>query len=99
VGTGIGSAAPTPRRAPAAEEFLAGVLTERGMWDQPGELEGPVADRFGALVAAAAVPIDDVRGTAGYRTHALKVMARRALSWAWHDYAGGPGRQPAERAG
>ncbi len=94
VGTGIGSAAPTPRRAPAAEEFLAGVLTERGLWDQPGQLEDAVAGRFAALVAAAAEPIDDVRGTAGYRTHALKVMARRALRWAWHDYTGGHRRQP-----
>lgn len=103
VGTGIGSAAPTPRRAPAAEEFLAGALTERGLWDQPGELEDAVADRFAALVAAAADPIDDVRGTAGYRTHALKVMARRALRWAWHDYTGRHWRQPDqpgdERAG
>jgi CO/xanthine dehydrogenase FAD-binding subunit len=94
VGTGIGSAAPTPRRAPAAEEFLAGVLTERGLWDQPGELEDAVGDRFAALVAAAADPIDDVRGTSRYRTHALKVMARRALRWAWHDYTGGHWRQP-----
>jgi CO/xanthine dehydrogenase FAD-binding subunit len=99
VGTGIGSAAPTPRRAPAAEEFLAGVLTEGGLWDQPGELEDAVADRFAALVAAAADPIDDVRGTAGYRTHALKVMARRALGWAWRDYTGRPWRQPGQPGG
>jgi CO/xanthine dehydrogenase FAD-binding subunit len=97
VGTGIGSAAPTPRRAPAAEEFLAGVLTERGMWEHPGQLDDEVADRFAGLVAAAADPIDDVRGTAGYRTHALKVMARRALSWAWHDYTGPAGYR--ERTG
>jgi CO/xanthine dehydrogenase FAD-binding subunit len=69
----IGSAAATPRRAPAAEEFLAGI----------GEIsEGTVA-RFGELVAAAAEPIDDVRGTADYRRHALGVLARRMLSWAW----------------
>jgi CO/xanthine dehydrogenase FAD-binding subunit len=98
VGTGIGSAAPTPRRAPAAEEFLAGVLTERGLWDHPGELGDEVAGRFGALVAAAADPIDDVRGTSRYRTHTLKVMARRALGWAWHDYTGQPGEY-GERAG
>ena len=35
-----------------------------------------VATEFGRLVAAAASPIDDVRGTAAYRRHALAVMAR-----------------------
>ncbi|HTF53979.1 MAG TPA: xanthine dehydrogenase family protein subunit M, partial [Pseudonocardia sp.] len=42
--------------------------------------------RFGDLVASAASPIDDVRGSARYRAHALSVMARRALTWAWNDY-------------
>jgi CO/xanthine dehydrogenase FAD-binding subunit len=87
VGTGIGSAAPTPRRAPAAEEFLAGELD--GLWDSRGELPPATAARFGELVAGAAVPIDDVRGTARYRVHALSVMARRALTWAWADYRKG----------
>ena len=41
---------------------------------------------FGALVSAAAQPIDDVRGTAAYRRHALAVLARRTLTWAWKDY-------------
>ena len=87
VGTGIGSAAPTPRRAPAAEEFLAGELD--GLWDSRGELPPATAVRFGELVAGAAVPIDDVRGSARYRVHALSVMARRALTWAWADYRKG----------
>lgn len=89
-GTGIGSAAPTPLRATAAEEFLAREVD----WDGP--LDGAVAREFGALVAGTAVPIDDVRGTAGYRRHALSVMARRTLTWAWNDYrsghTGGTGR-------
>ena len=42
--------------------------------------------RFGELVAQAADPIDDVRGSAAYRRHALAVMARRTLGWAWSDY-------------
>ena len=87
VGTGIGSAAPTPRRAPEAEDFLAGELD--GLWDSRAELPAATAARFGELVAAAAAPIDDVRGTARYRVHALSVMARRALTWAWADYRKG----------
>jgi CO/xanthine dehydrogenase FAD-binding subunit len=37
------------------------------------------ADEFPALVAEAASPIDDVRGTAAYRRHALRVLTARAL--------------------
>ena len=77
VGTGIGSAGPTPLRATAAEEFAAGALP----WGEP--LPDRVAREFGALVATAARPIDDVRGSAAYRRHALSVLARRTLSWAW----------------
>jgi CO/xanthine dehydrogenase FAD-binding subunit len=36
-------------------------------------------DGFPALVASAASPIDDVRGTAVYRRHALRVLAARGL--------------------
>jgi CO/xanthine dehydrogenase FAD-binding subunit len=81
VGTGIGSAAPTPRRAVEAEEFAAAELP----WDSREALPAAVAQRFGELVAGAAVPIDDVRGTAAYRRHALSVLARRTLAWAWGE--------------
>ena len=86
VGTGIGSAAPTPRRAFEAEEFLAGELESAGLWDSRGELPYGLARAFGERVAAAADPIDDVRGSAAYRRHALSVMGRRAVTWAWNDY-------------
>ncbi|MEV6206667.1 FAD binding domain-containing protein [Kitasatospora sp. NPDC051914] len=87
VGTGIGSAAPTPRRAVEAEEYLQGVLAERGLWESGDLLGSEVVQRFGELVRAAASPIDDVRGTADYRKHALAVMARRTLTWTWNDYS------------
>ncbi|GAA3181775.1 FAD binding domain-containing protein [Blastococcus jejuensis] len=86
VGTGIGSAAPTPRRALEAEEFLAGELADAGLWDSRAELPDSLARAFGERVAAAAAPIDDVRGSAAYRRHSLSVMARRAVTWAWDDY-------------
>ncbi|KAB8192823.1 xanthine dehydrogenase family protein subunit M [Nonomuraea phyllanthi] len=82
VGTGIGSAAPTPRRALEAEELLAEELD----WTSP--LDPALVRRFGELCAAAAAPIDDVRGTAAYRVHAVGVMARRTLTWAWNDHLG-----------
>jgi CO/xanthine dehydrogenase FAD-binding subunit len=85
VGTGIGSAAPTPRRAREAEDFLAGELEAAGLWTSRGELPDTLARAFGERVAAAASPIDDVRGSAAYRRHSLAVMARRAVTWAWND--------------
>jgi CO/xanthine dehydrogenase FAD-binding subunit len=86
IGTGIGSAAPTPVAASEAEQFLAGVIEEQGLWDQPAPLGEAALRRFGELVAAAAKPIDDVRGTAAYRRQALAVMARRSFVWAWNEY-------------
>ena len=88
IGTGIGSAAPTPVTAGDAEGFLAGVLEEEGLWDRPAPVSESALKRFGALVAAAANPIDDVRGTAAYRRQALAVMARRSFVWAWNEYRG-----------
>jgi CO/xanthine dehydrogenase FAD-binding subunit len=81
----IGSAGPTPIRAREAEAFAAGVLEEEGLWEGRGPLADAALERFGALVAAAAAPIDDVRGSAAYRRHALAVLGRRTLSWAWEE--------------
>ncbi len=106
VGTGIGSAGPTPLRARAAEQMLEAELARP--WavmpgsgrpvsatnksgnpkealadaDASSRLNEDAARQFGALVAEAASPIDDVRGSAAYRRHALSVLARRTLSWA-----------------
>jgi CO/xanthine dehydrogenase FAD-binding subunit len=79
VGTCLGSAAPTPRRAREAEVQIEAALD----WDGHGPIDDGALQRFGELVAEAASPIDDQRGSAVYRRHALAVMARRTLTWAW----------------
>jgi CO/xanthine dehydrogenase FAD-binding subunit len=84
VGTGIGSAAPTPVRAPEAEAFAAAQLP----WADGGALDPALAEEFGRLLAAAAAPIDDVRGSEAYRRRALAVLGRRALTWAWGELTG-----------
>jgi CO/xanthine dehydrogenase FAD-binding subunit len=47
----------------------------------PGLVVAPLDEResFPEQVAEAASPIDDVRGTAAYRRHALRVLTKRAL--------------------
>jgi len=68
----LGSVGPGPLRAREAEAWAAKHID----WD------GRTADTavFGALVAAAARPIDDHRSTADYRRHAVGVLAARALT-------------------
>jgi len=82
----IGSAGPTPIRATEAETFITGVLASEGLWESRAALPAAAVKEFGALVEAAARPIDDVRGTAAYRHHALGVLGRRTLQWAWTQY-------------
>jgi CO/xanthine dehydrogenase FAD-binding subunit len=77
----VGSAGPTPIRAREAEAFAA---AELALGTRPSDA---VLARFGQLVARAAQPIDDVRGTAAYRRHAVAVLARRTLAWAWQETA------------
>ncbi|MDQ7844132.1 MAG: FAD binding domain-containing protein [Armatimonadota bacterium] len=82
----LGSVGPTVLRAPEAEAFAAGVLGAAGAWDDPrAPVPEAALEEFGERVAAAARPIDDVRGTAAYRRHACRVLGRRALSWALAD--------------
>lgn len=82
----LGSVGPTILGAPDAETFAAAALSAAGAWDDPAaSLPDRVLEEFGERVAAAARPIDDVRGTAAYRRHACRVLARRALRWALDD--------------
>ena len=82
----IGSAGPMPIRCSEAERFVAGVLDEHDLWRTRGPIPDAALASFGEQVERAARPIDDVRGTAGYRHHALGVLARRTLTWAWEAY-------------
>jgi CO/xanthine dehydrogenase FAD-binding subunit len=85
VGTGAGSVGPTPVVAQEGEAFLAGALDEVGFWDRRSLPSQSAVARFAELVAGAARPIDDVRGTAGYRRHALQVLAQRLLTWSLQE--------------
>jgi CO/xanthine dehydrogenase FAD-binding subunit len=88
VRVGLGAVGPTTIRAREAEAFLAGELERAGCWDDlAAPLPPGTAEDFAERVAAAARPIDDVRGTAAYRRHALGVVARRALGWAMEQRA------------
>ena len=82
----LGSVAQTVVRASDAETLVAQTFQDAGIWDDPNaDLDAEAIEALGAAVAEAASPIDDVRGTAAYRRHAVAVMARRALSWAIAD--------------
>ena len=79
----LGSVSPTVVRAPEAESFAADAVA----WDEPDRpLPDDTVAEFGRLAGAAAHPIDDVRSSAGYRRHAVEVLARRALLWTLDDW-------------
>ena len=82
----LGSVGPTILRAGEAERLMTAELTRVGGWDDPTAVVADAAiDAFAERVVAAARPIDDVRGTAAYRRHALGVLGARSLRWALAD--------------
>jgi CO/xanthine dehydrogenase FAD-binding subunit len=80
----LGSVAPVPLRAIAAEELLVGR-------DISGDADLSVAAQ---LAAAACSPISDLRAAADYRRRMVEVFTRRALQQAAGALAGGAGRAP-----
>ncbi len=76
----LGSVAPIVKRAIAAEQMLEGqVLT-------PERIEAASRRASGEMS-----PIDDIRASAGYRSHCVHVLTRRLLTQAWEQLAaGGP---------
>jgi CO/xanthine dehydrogenase FAD-binding subunit len=93
----LGSVGPVILRAPEAEAYAAQALAEGGNWDDPTEpLAEGVAEEFARLTAAAARPIDDVRGSAAYRRHAVEVLARRSLQWCMVDRSARSARSTGE---
>jgi CO/xanthine dehydrogenase FAD-binding subunit len=79
VGIALGSSGPTIIRATEAERFAEDLMDEAGWGRRRGPSDAALTE-LGAKVAAAARPIDDVRGTAAYRRHVLSVMAQRAFA-------------------
>jgi CO/xanthine dehydrogenase FAD-binding subunit len=78
----LGSVGPTIIRAVQAEAQIAAAMSSAGAWQDPSvPVPDSAIDQFAELVAAAARPVDDVRGTAAYRRHGCRVLARRALAW------------------
>jgi len=78
----LGSVAPVVKRARAAEAALEG--------------EAPSAERIEAAAQAATdevSPIDDIRASAAYRSHCVRVLTRRLLTEA-RDRLDGGGTQP-----
>jgi len=67
----LGAVAPTPMRAIQAERILPGTAPEDEVFTEAGR-----------IAASEANPIDDLRASADYRRHLVRVLTRRALEQA-----------------
>lgn len=70
----LGSVAATAVRAPVAEAIGGDGIDWRRR-----RVDDDLAEAFGAAAAQATAPVSDLAASAGYRRHAVAVMARRAL--------------------
>lgn len=77
----VGAAAEIPQRVPEAESMAVGE-------ELSGELTRSVADRY----AEAIDTLDDMRGSAWYRTEMIRVWVRRAIEEAWAGAVANRGR-------
>lgn len=71
----LGSVGPVPIRDRRTEAWLSSQVD----WAVGRVRSASVAERFGMHMASAARAIDDHRAPAGYRRHAVSVLARRAV--------------------
>jgi CO/xanthine dehydrogenase FAD-binding subunit len=74
---GLGAVGPVPLRARDAESWVAGALSWEGQ--RATVPDAATAIEFGRRAGDESRPIDDHRGTAAFRRHAISVCARRAL--------------------
>ena len=79
----LGSVGPVPLRAAAAETWVVDQL--RWTDDTVAPVRPSVGREFGQRAGEAARPIDDHRGTAAFRRHAITVCAQRALERACEE--------------
>lgn len=82
VRVGLGSVAPVPLRASAAEEHASDAIDWRTL-----RMSDAALGQFGRLAADASSPISDHRSSASYRRRAVEVITRRGLERCLRDAA------------